>query len=65
MTGYYVIAMVDGNSIYNMHNKVYVSESKARDALKTLQKNNYTKNFKGYEVFGIKDLTEVKKCGNY
>jgi hypothetical protein len=59
MTGYYVIALVDGNTIYNMHNKVYISEAKAKDALKTLQRNAFTKNFKGYEVFGISDLSNL------
>lgn len=56
MTGYYVLAAVDGNRIYAMHEKVYLSEDQAKNALNNMKKK---KKRCTYEVFGITDLKEI------
>ncbi|KON87409.1 hypothetical protein AF332_11610 [Sporosarcina globispora] len=60
MTGYYVLASVECNMIYAMHNKVYLTEGMARGALKLLCKFNRNK-YENYEVWGISDLTKITK----
>ncbi|MDT0160383.1 hypothetical protein [Bacillus sp. AG4(2022)] len=60
MTGYYVLAAVDGNMICAMHNKIYLTEGMARGALKLLCRFNKRK-YETYEVWGISDLTRLKQ----
>ena len=62
MTGYYVLALVEGNIIYAMHDKVYLNEEQAKNALnqKKMRHRFNGKKYDYYDVWGISDLTKLR-----